>query len=476
MSQRARIITTATLVLILIASGCVTGADDPFAPAIEDPGARARAAEQERRLMPDTPYASAPLAQWATPATPPPQWPEEADFRATYEQGLRPYSIIECEEARLELGEAWVARGYAARHDLGAAMLAEGDGEQIEVLAALHGQDARYILGELRFAPTPELLPAKGGARYGGAQGEGALVCEGLVRHTPQALDARVWGAHAYVHTLLAPSEDLYLEREPEERSKAERERIYARLNALEDEPRLSYEDALWLVEEEPAEAERFWGRALEAAEARGDVALTYDIYRRYKPMGRCSRDRRPVRVKRQFASFCSKQGKLSCHLRLMTELMAYRGMSRVSDMWINGKPVTYDSYLAALDPLVEAAAYFPGLLLDYPGTSRRAQIAPHFYALAARGPEFVVYEPMTREEMASRSPSTAEVHAEMLKQILSSGGLDPWNAHRFALTLTYLQRQGGTSLADIRAEMAQLQTVPALTMAMLGPLAQQDE
>lgn len=434
-------------------TGCVSGPDQMDQVTGQELGGAAEdepgEAEGDGALAPAAPFERSELAALASPTTVPEGWPLAQDFQQTYQRGVAPYTITECEAASVLVR----ADGDEEQRtfELGQAMLATTHGESTRLLIMHGGDGLAYDLRRLEYDEQPSageagslLFLSREEQGQGEEPARAELVCVGARQTRPTQLGAE-FAAHAYVHTLAQTGEDLYVEtrRELEEEERAE-------LEALSNNPDWTRQDVQRLLEINPSDPE-LWGWALKWSKEQGDADLTYEVYRRYRPVGRCSHDRRPLHIREQFASFCSKHGELGCQLRLLGDLMAYR-VQRVSDLWRNGKPVSYESPVAALAAIVEVEPYLIGSLVHYPSDWERVGISPRFAAMAVHGTDF-------------ETPFVAR-----LKRHLASGELDPWNAHRFAITWAWIKNFNGVAPADVHARMAELEGAPALTMAMVAP------
>ena len=114
-----------------------------------------------------------------------------------------------------------------------------------------------------------------------------------------------------------------------------------------------------------------------------GDDELAWRAQQRFRPVARCSMDFGPQRHAAIMADFCRRTGRSGCAVRLLTTTLMH-GHARRSDVWVDGRPLSYDSPIDALAELVDVSVYLPGLLVDPEGNEDDAPtIHPHFIALA---------------------------------------------------------------------------------------------
>jgi len=255
--------------------------------------------------------------------------------------------------------------------------------------------------------------------------------------------------AFMYAKTLVTPEEPVFVQAKVKEYDGE----LHKRLDAL-GEDGWSEADIQQLIDIGPPASSEQWGAALAYTEDRPDLA--YEIHRRYRPMGYCSRDTRPITTQRNFAELCRDLSRPRCHLALMKDMLGYN-VSRRSDMWIDGKPVSYTSQLDRLPSEVDAELLMLGLLTDFPNTagSADASISPHFFALASHGSAVVD---------ALQATLTAWIGDEQV---------DAYNRHRFAVALWFTKIYADQTItpAEHAASVAKLKGVPAATMAQLQDL-----
>jgi hypothetical protein len=366
-----------------------------------------------------------------------PEWAPPTEFESRWNDGTEPWRILHCGESTLaqegttlETGPTLLLRIGAEGPWFGGVTTAEGD--------------LTWLLHRAEWAVTDEtdssvvLRAADQGAEF---------ECRQARFEDPRPVE-HSYATWVYSATLLNPPEPVYVDIE-KEHTDHERERIANLRNGP-----WSLELVERLLELSPHNRDAAWGSALSWAKAHGDDDLVYELYRRYRPVGRCSQDSRPQRVKREFAEFCAKTGRTRCELVLMTHLIAYN-IPRVSDMWMGGKPVSYESELHRLPGGLDVPRFMLGLLVDYPGTTgnEAASISPQFFALATYG-----------------TPH-ADALMERLEAWLADPELDTWNRHRIALTLFLLRayRRSTESASKHAAAVAQLEGVPEITKLQLG-------
>lgn len=406
--------------------------------------AEAAAEVTSGQIAPAVAFEDSLLAMIHAPDGAPTGWPAPAAFKETYEAGLPSFTVTECDRVTLEVSaeaarELESERSYA----IGEAMLVTGD-EDSAHFVAIHaaGQRLPWWIGDLKLTDLNR-ADGEGAHRFHEAAREIELACHGARRTAPKEL-GEAYAAYVYNQVTLAAGEDLYIEPEDRELDEATR----AELEALQGKEQWTRADLQRLIEIAPSDS-WLWDRGLEEAKRLGEVDLTYQMYRRYRPVGRCSHDTRPIETKKEFASFCSKHGKFGCQLKLMTDLMAYR-VQRVSDLWLGGKPVSYESPIEALDALVEIEPFMIGLLISYPTQQRTAGIRPHFFALGLAESDY------------------AAPIKEALGEYLASGTLDPANAHRLALARFSLGVRSGEDASAVLAALRATKGVPSVTLSML--------
>ena len=361
-------------------------------------------------------------------------WPSAGDFDAARTTGVKANEIVQCEAATLRREDGTV-------HETGPVMLTAVDDTTWTLVADADDSNYTWYLRQPWVAPMG--LDKAAPVFLGDAQ---KLEC-----HRPQIETMRAtpepFGAFVYTSTLTTPAEPIFVEPKrnltPEETARLEelRQSAWSEANIQE------------VIEIGPPASSQIYGDALAWAEAEGRPDLAYEIHRRYRPVGYCSRDTRPLRAKKDFAKLCDELSRPRCHLALTTELLGYR-VTRRSDMWIGGKPVTYNSQLDQLPDAIDRELFMLGLLVDYPGTpnNENAAIAPRFFALATDG---------------SRESAALD---QTLQAWLADENVDAWNRHRFGVALFFMRTYGDRTIeAPEHAQaIATLPGLPAVTVAQL--------
>lgn len=357
-------------------------------------------------------------------------WPSADEFDTRFDVGVSPYRLVQCGAATLtSAGET---------HETGPVMLGEVDG-QWAVLAHADQSNNQWALNGAWEAP--QFDPAK--PKF--ESGENALECHAptveTVRATPMPFSTFV-----YASVLTTPDEPTFV---PAKITEYDDERITALREIKEwDEAQIQK-----LIELGPPSGDRAWSNALSWATGNDRLDLAYEIHRRYRPMGRCSRDSRPQSTKQTFAKVCDELSRPRCFLSLSTELLGYRH-SRRSDMWIGGKPVSYKSPIADLPSDLDTELFLLGLLVDYPGTDRNenAGISPRFFALAQ-----------------DNGQHTKSLDATLVRW-LQNPDTDAWNRHRFAVALFFMRSFFDQSIDQRKhaKDITELAGVPAVTVAQL--------
>ena len=211
------------------------------------------------------------------------------------------------------------------------------------------------------------------------------------------------------------------------------------------------YSRALWPLKEAAKDPEYFVGAMTQlgaSAYLTGNHDLAIELHRYYRPMGQCSRDHRPKNVAYQYRDLCASQGHLECSVALELRVLAWR-LPRVSDMYIGGRPATYDASFDDLPSTMNIERFVRGVLFDYPSTpeSERASISPHFFGLA-----------LAQSEHKDRV-------VQRLEAYLKDTALDSWNRHRVTHALYAVAAFEGTEdRIDAARRISALPGVPAVT------------
>ncbi|MCB9546039.1 MAG: hypothetical protein H6706_09320 [Myxococcales bacterium] len=136
------------------------------------------------------------------------------------------------------------------------------------------------------------------------------------------------------------------------------------------------------LVSEPPVydeEVDRDWSNQekLAALKADGKKAEMVAVYRRYRPMGRCSMDTAPAQTARDYADLCYELGQIGCFLQLQVRIMGDR-FERVAASSYGERAASTGS-AALIAAGVDARRFLLGLLLQYDveGLRPREEMGP---------------------------------------------------------------------------------------------------
>ena len=361
-------------------------------------------------------------------------WPALTEFEGRWRSGIGTYHLVHCEQTTLRTNEN-------ETFSFGPVMLMH-HANGWNTVADSGDREERWLLYPQTWALAGDL----NGDEVTVWNHDRRLECHGARVEEVKPV-AETFAPYVYSLTLNTPPEPLRIhnddELDEEGRARVEelRQQGWTEANIQE------------LISLAVSSRDDVWGEALAWANTEGRDDLAYEIYRRYRPFGRCSRDTRPLTLKKEYADLCDRLERPRCHLALTTELLAYR-VSRRTDMWVGGKPVSYENELDRLPEGIDVTTYMAGLLVDYPGTegNESASISPHFFALATAGTEY------------------AEVLNRHLEEGIANPNVDSWNRHRFALALLSLRvRTAPDEPVDAMAqEIAELDGVPRVTRLQL--------
>lgn len=365
------------------------------------------------------------------------EWAPIEEFESRWGAGVEPWRILHCDESTTTAQGNQSETGPTLMIQLGAA------GPWVGAVVTAAGE-LQWLLYRAKWSVAEQ----SGTTVSLEAVDEVATFECRQARFEDPGLVEGPYASWVYSATLLNPPEPVYVDTGAELTDQDRR-----RLAQLRKGP-WSREMVERLIDVSPSNRDPAWGDALTWAKAEGADDLTYELYRRYRPVGRCSRDPRPQQTKQDFADFCAKTERTRCELVLLTQLLAYK-IPRVSDMWIGGKPVSYESDLDRLPDGLDVPRFMLGLLLDFPGTdgNEAASISPQFFGLATYGTAYTA-------ALSSR-----------LETWLANPKLDSWNRHRIALALFVVRaRMRSTEPAAKHASaVAKLPGVPAITKVKLA-------
>ena len=111
------------------------------------------------------------------------------------------------------------------------------------------------------------------------------------------------------------------------------------------------------------------WEDVLAHARAAGDQETMLQVYERWQPVGRCSRDDRPRRVARDYAAVCERVGRLGCYVQLGVQLLADSFNRRVYSSWAERANATGIEALA--DTGLDTGRLLRGLSTTYASSLR---------------------------------------------------------------------------------------------------------
>ncbi len=354
-------------------------------------------------------------------------WPVRSEFEVRAAKGFAPLRIVECLEATMTV------RGGV--HDVGALMLGEFEGNW-SLLARAGGASNRALSmtwESTEFDPDAPIFTAS----------DAVLEC-GDATITSIRASPLPFSSSVFAEVLSTPEEPLYV-----------KPKIYDsrddRIGAFVGKEGWNEQRVKALIELGPPANHRSWRDALGWARSNERLDLAYELHRRYRPMGRCSQDTRPQRNKAEFADVCAELGRPRCQLALSIDLLAYRHARR-SDLWIDGKPASYESPVDALPEGLDVPLFLMGLLTHYPVPEGPRPISPQFFALALQGSDL------------------APTLDAMLVRWLANPETDVWNRHRFAEALFYLRKLSHPSKEEgaHAADVASLPGIPQVTALRL--------
>jgi hypothetical protein len=168
------------------------------------------------------------------------------------------------------------------------------------------------------------------------------------------------------------------------------------------------------MLRSELVSSELAWERALDVVIEIEDDALTWDVFRRYRPLAGCSRDSRPAVVAQQMAEFCVSTGRVGCAVQMLTRTLTH-SHARASDMIQRGRPVSYVSPLPELAAVVDVPRFVTGMLV--PSTDESVpQISPYYVGLSAAMTDFAPEVRQILEAWVSDSTATDEVRVLALQ------------------------------------------------------------
>jgi hypothetical protein len=145
-------------------------------------------------------------------------------------------------------------------------------------------------------------------------------------------------------------------------------------------------------------------------------------IYRTWRPMGRCSMDRRPAEVARDYAELCHEMGKLGCFLQLQLRIMGDQ-FDRVAFSSFGEEAATTEAD-RLLGTGIDVDSFLVGLAVHFGSVAREGEIAPWRLARS-------IEESGRRESVAARLAAWAH-----------DGELDEFNRLRAVQMLSMLEEE----------------------------------
>lgn len=295
-------------------------------------------------------------------------------FESRWNAGVESYRLVHCERSRVSSDDGAVPVDDAL--DGGELWLMQ-DAADTYVIA---GENTGQLVYET-FA-NGALDADTGLVTYANRSGGILLTCEEGATEQMRIENPDFWGAYVYAQTIGQSDGPLYVqvgtewspdweaaERWEDRELEWDAETVQAFLDAEITSGSYAYENAI------------AW------ASAAGEVELEFELRRRYRPIGRCSQDTRPMEVADAFGDFCLANGQLGCATTLLVRDMGWR-YDRVSDLWIDGQPSQYQSPIEEMAELVDVTRFVPGLLVRDTSPDALVLTSP-FLALGVAGSEW---------------------------------------------------------------------------------------
>jgi hypothetical protein len=222
------------------------------------------------------------------------------------------------------------------------------------------------------FQATHARAPAARPIRQQGSEGYPFL--EGLPGVATAAPDVRAWEDWTYTTTLLTLSRPLYESWSNDQRE--DRGRRQHRLAKVEGAMKRGGPVGLAAIREaidQRRPLDEFgWSAVAAFAQKQGDTELALTILSRHQPVGRCSMDRGPQMVAREYAELCYGAGKLACFLNLQIQIMGDQFQRMVYSSYGEAAHATEAGRLRDIG--IDVEKFLRGLLyrFDAPGVERR--------------------------------------------------------------------------------------------------------
>lgn len=183
-----------------------------------------------------------------------------------------------------------------------------------------------------------------------------------------------------------------------------------------------------------PSNDDARWQSIRAWATQRGDDALLREVFRHYRPVGRCSMDTAPAEQARQYADFCFDRGDLGCFLQLQVRIMGDQ-FDRVA--WSSyGEAQARTQVDRLADTGADVRRFLRGLLFRLPGERAVEINAPR----------------LARSMVESK---TDAAFLKELPQLAADPALDPLNRLRATQTWVALLFRTGSRWPEVEATLA---------------------
>ncbi len=347
------------------------------------------------------------------------------NFEEVWKKGVSPYRLLTCEKTKYERG--------SDSQELGRSIFSQSNGKGAVFLAS--ADEAPWGIWDTEWTVTND-----GNAKVLAAGGESSMRCENPAWETPQiGNQITTYADWVYAVTATRGEETLY--------------------SSVEENKDLTYEDTQKLqeggwtkekVEElillRPSSSDYVWDSAISWAKAHNELELAEQLHSMYQPVGRCSRDTHPSAVIRDYAKTCHDNGHLECAVALDLKLLSW-SMPRVSDMYVGGKPVSYDASFDELPEPIDVPTFARGLLASYPGTDgdNRATISSRFFALGMMNSK---HKEQVVKDLTAR---------------LADTNLDTWNRYRISLAIFQVNAFSTNDFSQAAKDAKQLPGTPEI-------------
>lgn len=225
-----------------------------------------------------------------------------------------------------------------------------------------------------------------------------------------------------YASTLLVAEDPVYAANRGRRDGDRISEETWAPIHkAMTDDASKAIELIEALEIDEIADGDYRLGQIARFLKQHGRVDAAMRIYRRYRPVGRCSMDRAPAATARAYADLCYGAGRIGCFLQLQVRIMGDRFARTVWSSY--GERAASTESKALVEAGVDARRFLRGMLLKYD-----ADLRPR--------------EEMNLWRLARSMHESGIDFADDLQALATHPELDPVNRHRAAQALWLLWRR----------------------------------